>query len=87
MPAIKRFIVLSIVFLFSPAVFAAVGLTPASGTPSCGAIQDGQELCGTGPAIFESNAIGVCPEGTFADIGRWGCYTCPAGFDRGIAAE
>ncbi|MBL4631679.1 MAG: HYR domain-containing protein [Paraglaciecola sp.] len=86
MPYIKHFILLLAVTLICPLVFASVGLTPSTGTPYCGAIQDGQDLCGTGPAIFESNAIGVCPEGTFADVGRWGCYTCPDGFDRGIAA-
>ncbi len=86
MTHIKRFISLFIIIMICPTVFGAVGMTPSEGTPSCGAIQDGQDLCGTGPATFESNAIGVCPEGTFTDIGRWGCYTCPEGFDRGIAA-
>jgi hypothetical protein len=56
------------------------------GKATCGAIQDGQDLCGVAPATFESNAIGDCPAGSFADVGRWGCYTCPTGFDRGIAA-
>lgn len=86
MTSIKRFIPLLFILLLCPSVFGAVGLTPSTGSPSCGAIQDGQDLCGTGPATFESNATGECPAGTFADIGRWGCYTCPDGFDRGIAA-
>lgn len=85
MPNILRSILLFIAIAICPVVFGAVGLSPKTGTPSCGAIQDGQDLCGTGPASFESNAIGTCPTGSFADVGRWGCYTCPRGFDRGVA--
>lgn len=86
MITVKRLIILFAIILFCPAAFAAIGLIPSEGSPSCGAIQDGQDLCGTGPSTFESNAIGECPAGTFPDIGRWGCYTCPDGFDRGAAA-
>ena len=84
MNSLKKITVILVAVLFSPLVVAATVGMVGSGKPTCGAV--GQDLCGTGPAIFESNAIGVCPAGTFADIGKWGCYKCPAGFDRGIAA-
>jgi hypothetical protein len=43
-------------------------------------------LCAPGPAEFEGNASNVCAPGTFMDIGKGSCWSCPSGFDRSAAA-
>src|SRR5690606_2176401 len=56
--------------------------------PVCGAYYKGQKQanCESQRATYEGKAQGTCPAGTFFDIGRWSCWTCPAGFKRGGAA-
>ena len=55
--------------------------------PICGAYFQGTEHapCGDKPAKFESAARSDCPAGSFFDLGKWQCFTCPAGFHRGTA--
>lgn len=55
-----------------------------SGIPVCGGFVNGklQAPCPPSPATFVAEAVGVCPPGTFVDIGAGGCYTCPDGFNR-----
>ena len=45
-----------------------------------------QPRCGTNPAKFTSAARGKCPSGSFFDIGKWSCYSCPSGYRRTLAA-
>ena len=56
--------------------------------PICGGVVNGkaQKRCGKKPAVFESKAIGRCPKGSFFDIGKWQCWSCPKGFNRTLAA-
>jgi hypothetical protein len=61
---------------------------PAKSGPICGGVVNGvpQKDCGALPAKFESAAQGTCPQGTFFDIGKWQCWSCPAGYGRSIFA-
>jgi hypothetical protein len=81
----KFFIIFLSSFCISQMTYADVGFD-GKGKATCGDLAKNQKLCGTGSATFESNAIGTCPSGSFADVGAWGCYTCPSGFDRGVAS-
>tara|TARA_R110001592_G_scaffold64194_4_gene197442 strand:+ start:16370 stop:18901 length:2532 start_codon:yes stop_codon:yes gene_type:complete len=38
--------------------------------------------CGYSKATKTGKAVGKCPAGSFFDIGKWACYSCPAGFNR-----
>ncbi len=51
---------------------------------SCGV--QGTQLCGYKPAEFVHNSSSNCPAGSFMDIGRMSCWSCPKGFVRGGAA-
>lgn len=55
-----------------------------SGKTTCGGLVNGklQKPCGSTTAIFEADAVGKCPSGTFFDIGKWSCWSCPNGFAR-----
>jgi len=56
--------------------------------PVCGAYYKGQlqPPCDTKPAVFQADAVGSCPAGSFPDLGRGGCFSCPAGYQRGSDA-
>ena len=59
---------------------------PASknGSSSCGGLTASGVLespCQSVPAIFEGAAVGTCPAGSFVDLAKWGCYSCPAGYN------
>lgn len=63
------------------------GLWGAAGTGGtiCGGLLPNGQLqpsCGSKSAVFESDAVGECPEGTFFDIGKWSCWKCPTGYIR-----
>lgn len=47
------------------------------GVTTCGGLVNGklQKPCGFGPAIFEADAVGKCPSGTFFDVGKWSCWS------------
>lgn len=55
-----------------------------AGAPVCGGYWNGklQPKCPPSPATFVAEAVGVCPAGSFVDIGAGGCFTCPDGFNR-----
>ena len=62
---------------------------PASknGVSTCGGIKPNGDLetsCAAAPAIFESAAVGTCPAGSFFDLGKWACYSCPSGYERAV---
>ncbi|MCF8178261.1 MAG: hypothetical protein K9J74_07105 [Sulfuritalea sp.] len=65
----------------------APGPAGKHGHSSCGGLTSSGALetpCAAVPAIFEAAAVGSCPKDSFFDLGKWGCYSCPAGFQRGI---
>ena len=65
------------------------GAVASDGEVTCGGIgSDGklQEPCGFKPAVFEGDAVGECPAGSFFDVGLWSCWSCPQGYDRTLAA-
>ncbi|NVJ93598.1 MAG: hypothetical protein HWE34_18175 [Methylocystaceae bacterium] len=55
-----------------------------AGSPLCGG--PGQKACGDKPAVFKRAAVGSCPAGSFFDVGRWACYSCPSGYSRSLAS-
>lgn len=57
---------------------------PAKSGPLCGGIVNGvaQQPCTRQPAKFESAALGTCPSGSFFDIGKWQCWTCPNDYPK-----
>jgi hypothetical protein len=57
---------------------------PRQSGPICGGAN--QKKCDSKPAEFTSAALGKCPKGSFFDIGKWQCWSCPAGFSRSLAA-
>ena len=61
---------------------------PRASGPVCGGVVNGQpqQPCGSKSATYEGAALGTCPAGSFFDIGKWECWTCPAGYDRSAAA-
>lgn len=61
-----------------------VSKPPRQSGPICGGAN--QKKCGSKPAKFESAALGKCPKGSFFDIGKWQCWSCPRGFKRSLAA-
>jgi hypothetical protein len=66
---------------------APPGPAAIAGSSSCGGLQPNGNLeppCDAVPAIFESAAVGSCPAGSFPDLGKWGCYSCPAGYDKDL---
>ena len=54
------------------------------GKTTCGGLIKGklQKSCGTETAVFEADAVGKCPKGTFFDVGKWSCWSCPKGYVR-----
>jgi hypothetical protein len=68
-------------------ISAQPAVRPDVSRPTCGGIENGrpQEKCTAQPAVFESAAVGKCPSGSFFDVGKWACYTCPSGYDRTLA--
>lgn len=54
------------------------------GKATCGALVNGklQKACASTTAVFEADAVGECPKGSFFDVGKWSCWTCPKGFVR-----
>ena len=61
-----------------------VSKPPRQSGPICGGAN--QKKCGNKPATFASKTLGECPRGSFFDIGKWQCWSCPAGFNRTLAA-
>ncbi|MCF8178975.1 MAG: hypothetical protein K9J74_10750 [Sulfuritalea sp.] len=61
---------------------------PDVSRPTCGGVENGrpQAKCQAQSATFESAAVGKCPSGTFFDIGKWQCYSCPKSYKRTAAA-
>tara|TARA_R110002110_G_scaffold117634_4_gene290682 strand:- start:4451 stop:6727 length:2277 start_codon:yes stop_codon:yes gene_type:complete len=57
---------------------------PRQSGPICGGAN--QKKCASKPAEFVSAALGKCPKGSFFDIGKWQCWSCPSGFKRTLAA-
>lgn len=57
-----------------------------TGHTICGAadLRTGKLLpaCGYAKATKIGKAVGKCPAGSFFDIGKWACYSCPSGFNR-----
>jgi hypothetical protein len=45
-----------------------------------------QPRCGGKGATFQSYGLTECPAGTFFDLLRWSCWTCPAGMNRSADA-
>ena len=58
-------------------------LNHVSGSPLCGGLN--QPTCGDKAAVFKRAALGSCPSGSFFDIGKWACYSCPSGYERSAA--
>ena len=54
------------------------------GKTTCGGLVNGklEKSCGATKAVFEADAVGECPKGSFFDVGKWSCWTCPKGFVR-----
>jgi len=54
------------------------------GKTTCGGLVNGklQKSCGSTKAVFEADAVGECPTGTFFDVGKWSCWSCPTGYVR-----
>jgi hypothetical protein len=52
--------------------------------PVCGGA--GQPRCGSKVATFQSYGLTECPQGSFFDLLRWSCWTCPAGHNRTVDA-
>ncbi len=70
------------VILSSPAALSqsATYGPQGKGASTCGGV--GQAKCTDKPATFMAAAVGTCPTGSFFDIGKWQCYTCPSGYNR-----
>jgi len=51
---------------------------------TCGVL--GKGLCRPVAAELKGNADIICPTGTFPDLGRSACFSCPQGFTRSIHA-
>lgn len=45
-----------------------------------------QPRCSPGPATFVGFERTGCPAGSFFDLGKWSCWSCPSGYERGLAA-
>lgn len=58
----------------------------ATGTSSATCGVQGKALCSPVPTNFAQNASIECPAGSFLDVGKWSCWTCPAGYVRSLAA-
>lgn len=58
---------------------AKMGKTDCGGLDAQGRLQ---KPCAKTEAHFEADALGKCPEGSFFDIGRWSCWSCPKDFHR-----
>jgi streptogramin lyase len=58
----------------------AVGVSQAT----CGV--PGKSLCPDAAALLVGNADITCPSGSFPDLGRSACYSCPEGYTRSIHA-
>lgn len=63
---------------------------PLPAGPICGGVVNGrlQDPCPPTSAKFLGNVpdLAKCPEGTFMDLGKGGCWTCPPNYDRTAAA-
>jgi hypothetical protein len=57
-------------------MIGAVGTSQAT----CGV--PGKPLCSPSAALLVANADITCPSGSFPDLGRSACYSCPDGFTR-----
>lgn len=68
-------------------ISAQPATNPDVSRATCGGLENGrpQPACTAQQATFESAAVGKCPSGTFFDIGKWSCYTCPSGYKRTLA--
>jgi len=55
-----------------------------TGAPVCGGFWNGklQAPCPPSPATFVAEAVGVCPAGSFPDLGAASCWACPDGYTR-----
>lgn len=67
-----------------PVLGFTIGPAGAS-SATCGT-PDSRRLCSAGPASFVRNASIICPEGSFPDLGKSSCWSCPSGFNRSLAA-
>lgn len=81
------------VFLFVAVVAACLSASagPAVAEAICGGVDKSGNLtepCRSQPAKMVGKPLSQCPSGTFADIGTttYGCWQCPSGFNRDIAA-
>ncbi|MDP9199388.1 MAG: hypothetical protein M3O07_09275 [Pseudomonadota bacterium] len=61
-------------------MIGAVGTSQAT----CGV--PGKPLCNPSAAELVGNSDVTCPSGSFPDLGRSACYSCPEGFTRSIHA-
>ena len=62
------------------------GIGPIGTSKAACGTSDTGKLCAAVPATFAHNASAVCPSGTFVDVGRWSCWSCPAGYARSLSA-
>lgn len=81
------------VILFVVIIIACLSVhpDPAAAEAICGGVdKNGRltEACRSQPAKMVGKPLSQCPSGTFADIGTntYGCWQCPSGFNRDIAA-
>ncbi|WP_370292635.1 tectonin domain-containing protein [Thalassolituus sp.] len=95
MSVILRAMVILSACLFSSVIYASglsagdYGAAGTAGHTECGGLKsDGslQPPCSVKEAIFEGDAVGECPAGSFFDVGLWSCWSCPQGYDRSAAA-
>lgn len=91
-PVLTLVIVAAVAYAAPPAAAQVIILdkskAPRASGPVCGGVVNGQpqQPCGSKGATYEGAALGTCPAGSFFDIGKWECWTCPAGYDRSAAA-
>lgn len=87
-----RTLILSTLTIVGMAVFSLVGTaTPTYATAICGGVDQSGKLtapCRPQPARSVGKPLSSCRAGSFADIGAntYGCWSCPSGFNRDIAA-
>ncbi len=71
-----------------PVAPPSLGFTigPAGTSSATCGTPDSQRLCRAGPASFVQNASIICPQGSFPDLGKSSCWSCPSGFQRSLSA-